>query len=198
MHNVSFEETRKHVPLDALGAIHVYRLHTEFSQFVMEVVENIREREDLQRIVILVQKGVEASVIDDATQRIAELLEGACRSESGEACGVSAHTPNGLTADGFLSTSPLSADAETPSPVRENRAEKSAFVSESETKGNVLRAETPQNPTFPRKIALECFHGLTRTELRRLKRNWKKRGIDGNPTASRLAVRTKTTRPSMA
>ena len=136
MHNVSFEETRKHVPLDALGAIHVYRLHTEFSQFVMEVVENIREM-GLQRIVILVQKGVEASVIDDATQRIAELLEGACR------------------------------DAETPSPVRENR-----------------------------KIALECFHGLTRTELRRLKRNWKKRGIDGNATASRLAVRTKTTRPS--
>ena len=165
MHNVSFEETRKHVPLDALGAIHVYRLHTEFSQFVMEVVENIREM-GLQRIVILVQKGVEASVIDDATQRIAELLEGACRSESGEACGVSAHTPNGLTADS-LSTSPLSADAETPSPVRENR-----------------------------KIALECFHGLTRTELRRLKRDWKKRGIDGNHTSSRLAVRTKTTRPS--
>ena len=114
MHNVSFEETRKHVPLDALGAIHVYRCHTEFSQFVMDVVENIREM-GLQRIVILVQKGVEKSVIDDATQRIAELLEGACR------------------------------DAAT-SPVRENK-----------------------------KIALECFHGLTRTELRRLKRDWKKR-----------------------
>ena len=37
MHNVSFEESRKHVPLDALGAVHVYRPHTEFSQFVMDI-----------------------------------------------------------------------------------------------------------------------------------------------------------------
>jgi len=80
MHNVSFEETRKHVPADALGAIHVYRPQTEFSQFIMDVVENIREM-DLQRIVILVQKGVSKSVIDDATQRIAELLEDERRGE---------------------------------------------------------------------------------------------------------------------
>ena len=113
MHNVSFEETRKHVPVDALGAIHVYRPHTEFSEFIMDVVENIREM-GLQRIVILVQKGVPESVIDDATQRIAELLEDERRS------------------------------GETP-PVRENR-----------------------------KIALECFHGLTRIELRRLKRQWER------------------------
>ena len=105
MHNVSFEETRKHVPADALGAIHVYRPQTDFSQFIMDVVENIREM-DLQRIVILVQKGVSESVIDDATQRIAELLEGEKLDEN-------------------------------------------------------------------KKIALECFHGLTRIELRRLKRQWK-------------------------
>ena len=49
--------------------------HTDFSEFIMDVVENIREM-GLQRIVILVQKGVSESVIDDATQRIAELLEG--------------------------------------------------------------------------------------------------------------------------
>ena len=80
MHNVSFEETRKHVPVDALGAIHVYRPQTDFSEFIMDVVENIQER-DLQRIVILVQKGVSKSVIDDATQRIAELLEGERRGQ---------------------------------------------------------------------------------------------------------------------
>lgn len=113
MHNVSFQETRKHVPVDALGAIHVYRPHTDFSEFIMNVVENIQER-DLQRIVILVQKGVSKSVIDDATQRIAELLEDERRGE-------------------------------VVSPVRENK-----------------------------KIALECFHGLTRIELRRLKRQWKR------------------------
>ena len=106
MHNVSFEETRKHVPVDALGAIHVYRPHTDFSEFIMNVVENIQER-DLQRIVILVQKGVSKSVIDDATQRIAELLEGEKLDEN-------------------------------------------------------------------KKIALECFHGLTRIELRRLKRQWER------------------------
>lgn len=44
MHNVSFEETRKHVPVDALGAIHVYRPQTDFSEFIMDVVENIQER----------------------------------------------------------------------------------------------------------------------------------------------------------
>ena len=81
MHNVSFEESRKHVPPDVLGAIHVYRLHTEFSQFVMDIVENIREM-DLQRIVILAQKGVPQVVIDDATQRIAELLESERLSEN--------------------------------------------------------------------------------------------------------------------
>ncbi|MDE0681676.1 MAG: hypothetical protein OXI63_02055 [Candidatus Poribacteria bacterium] len=106
MHNVSFEESRKHVPADALGAIHVYRPHTDFSEFIMDVVENIREM-DLQRIVILVQKGVSKSVIDDATQRIAELLEGEKLDEN-------------------------------------------------------------------KKIALECFHGLTRVELRRLKRQWER------------------------
>lgn len=56
MHNVSFEETRKHVPVGAPGAIHVYRPHTDFSEFIMDVVENTREM-GLQRIVILVQKG---------------------------------------------------------------------------------------------------------------------------------------------
>lgn len=113
MHNVSFEETRKHVPADGLGAIHVYRPHTDFSEFIMDVVENIREM-GLQRIVILVQKGVSKSVIDDATQRIAELLEDERRGE-------------------------------VTSPIQENR-----------------------------KIALECFHGLTRIELRRLKRQWER------------------------
>ena len=105
MHNISFEESRKHVPLGVPGGVFVYRLHTEFSQFVMDTVEHIHER-GLQRAVILVQKGVEFSVIDDATQRIAELLESEKRSKEG------------------------------------------------------------------RKIALECFHDLTRTELRRLKRQW--------------------------
>ena len=90
------------------GGIFVYRLHTEFSEFVMDVVEDIQER-DLQRIVILVQKGVSESVVDDATQRIAELLEG------------------------------------------EKRGKKES-----------------------RKIALECFHDLTRAELRRLKRQWER------------------------
>ena len=113
MHNVSFEETQKHVPADAPGAIYVYRPHTDFSQFVMDVVANIEKR-DLQRVVILVQKGVAKPVIDDATQRIAELLEGECKGK--------------LT-----------------SPVRENK-----------------------------KIALECFHDLTRIELRRLKRQWER------------------------
>lgn len=124
MHNVSFEETRKHVPVDALGAIHVYRPQTEFSQFIMNVVENIRER-DLQRIVILVQKGVSKSVIDDATQRIAELLEDQRRGEVA-------------------------------SPVQENR-----------------------------KIALECFHGLTRIELRRLKRQWERSRQKNNRNENR-------------
>ena len=105
MHNVSFEDSRKHVPPDVRGAIHVYRLHTEFSQFVMDIIENIREM-DLQRIVILAQKGVSETVVDDATQRIAELLESERLNEN-------------------------------------------------------------------KKIALECFHGLTRAELRRLKRQWK-------------------------
>lgn len=105
MHTVPFEETRKHVPADAPGAIHVYRPQTDFSQFIMDVVENFREMEDLQRVVILVQKGVPESVIHDATQRIAELLEGEKHNEN-------------------------------------------------------------------KKIALECFHDLTRAGLRRLKRKW--------------------------
>ena len=124
MHNVSFEETQKHVPADALGAIHVYRPQTEFSQFVMDVVENIREM-GLQRIVILVQKGVPKSAIDDATQRMAELLEDERR--------------GGIT-----------------SPVQENR-----------------------------KIALECFHGLTRIELRRLKRQWERSQQKNNRNENR-------------
>ena len=107
MHNISFEESRKHVPLGVPGGVFVYRLHTEFSQFVMDVVAHIQER-GLQRIVILVQKGVSESVVDDATQRIAELLESEKRSKEG------------------------------------------------------------------RKIALECFHDLTRAELRRLKRQWER------------------------
>lgn len=106
MHNVSVEESRKHVPVDTRGGIFVYRPHTEISVFVMDAVENIRER-DLQRIVILVQKGVPKSAIDDATQRIAELIEGEKLDEN-------------------------------------------------------------------KKIALECFHGLTRIELRRLKRQWER------------------------
>jgi len=106
MHNVSLEESKKHVPIDAHGAVFVYRPHTEFSEFVMDVVEHIREL-GLQRGVILVQKGVSETVVNDATQRIAELLE-----------------DEGPTKEG-------------------------------------------------RKIALECFHGLTRAELRRLKRQWK-------------------------
>ena len=105
MRNVSIEESRKQVPSEALGAIHVYRQHTDFSQFVMDVIETIREM-DLQRVVILVQKGVSEAVVDDAAQRIAELLEGEKHSKEG------------------------------------------------------------------RNIALECFHGLTRAELRRLKRQW--------------------------
>lgn len=106
MHNVSFEESRKHVPVGALGGIFIYRPHTEFSEFVLDAVEHIQDL-GLQRIVILVQKGVEASVVDDATQRIAEILEGQ------------------------------------PSPGH-------------------------------RKIALECLHGLTRADLRRIKREWKR------------------------
>lgn len=108
MHNVSFEETRKHVPEDAHGAIHVYRPHTDYSQFVMNVVRDILEL-GFQRIVILVQKGVPEDVIRDATQRIAELVEG-------------------------------------------------------------KKVPRPQR----RKIAIECFDGLTRSELRRLKRQWER------------------------
>lgn len=105
MHNVSFEEVRKHVPRDALSGLFVYRPRTDFSQFVMNVVAKVQEL-GVQRVMILVQKGVSEEVIDDATQRIAELLE-----------------------------------------------------SEKEKHGN-------------RKIALECFHGWTRADLRQLKRKW--------------------------
>lgn len=106
MHNVSFEETRKHVPVGVPGGVFVYRLHTESSQFIMDVVENIR-KQGLQRVVILIQKGVAKATIDDATQQIAELLES---------------------------------------------------------------KKTPER----RKIAIECFDGLTRSELRRLKRQWER------------------------
>ena len=74
MHDVSLEESRKHVPVGLRGGIFVYRLHTEFSKFVMDVVEKIHEF-GIQRAVILVQTGVSEVVINDATQRIAELLE---------------------------------------------------------------------------------------------------------------------------
>lgn len=111
MHNVPLEESRKHVPVGTLGGIFIYRPHTEFSEFVMDVVEHIREL-DLQRAVILVQKGVSKSIIDDATQRIAELLE-------------------------------------------------------SESRGEVI---SPGQ----RKIALECPHGWTRADLRKLKRQWER------------------------
>lgn len=107
MHNVSLEESRKHVPVGTRGGIFIYRPHTEFSEFVMDVVEHIWEL-DLQRAVILVQKGVEFSIVDDATQRIAELLESEKRSKE------------------------------------------------------------------DRNIALECFHDLTRAELRKLKRQWQR------------------------
>ena len=107
MHDVSLEESRKHVPVGTLGAIFVYRPHTEFSEFVMDVVEKIHEC-GIQRAVILVQTGVSETVVNDATHRIAELLESKGRSEE------------------------------------------------------------------DRKIAIECFHGLTRAELRRLKRQWQR------------------------
>ena len=50
-----FEESRKHVPMDAHGAVFVYRPQTELSEFVMDVVEHIREL-GLQRGVILCPK----------------------------------------------------------------------------------------------------------------------------------------------
>ena len=121
MHNVSLEESRKHVSAEVPGAIFVYRPHTEFSEFVLDAVEHIQGR-GLQRIVILVQKGVEASVVEDATERIAELLE----SE--------------------------------PSPVH--------------LPGGAEVSDTSAPPG--RKIALECFHELTRADLRRIKRKWKR------------------------
>lgn len=107
MHNVSLEESRKHVPVDAIGGVFVYRPHTELSVFVMDVVEDIRHMR-LQRAVILVQTGVSEAVVKDAVQRIAELLEN-----------------EGLSKEG-------------------------------------------------RNIALECFHGLTRAQLRRIKRQWQR------------------------
>lgn len=111
MHDVSLEESRRHVPVGLRGAIFVYRPHTEFSEFVMDVVEKIHEC-GIQRAVILVQTGVSEAVVNDATHRIAELLE----------------SRGGVTP-----------------PVREDQ-----------------------------KIAIECFHGLTRVELRRLKRQWQR------------------------
>ena len=106
MYDVTFEESRKHVSVDAPAAVCVYRPQTEFSQFIMDVVDRVREL-DIQRVVILVQVGVEISVVDDAVQRIAQLLAGEKLNEE-------------------------------------------------------------------RKIALECFHGFTRAELRKMKRQWQK------------------------
>lgn len=103
---VPLEEGRKQVPVESPGGIFVYRPHTDFSEFIMRVVDAVKER-GLQRAVILVQKGVETSVIEDATERIAELLESEKLNEQ-------------------------------------------------------------------KKIALECFHGLTRSELRRIKRDWER------------------------
>ena len=107
MHNVSLEESRKHVSVNTPGGIFIYRRQTEFSQFVMDVVEHIHEL-GLQRAVVVVQEGVPETVIRDVAERIAELLEG-----------------EGLSKEG-------------------------------------------------RQVALECFHGLTRAEIRKLKRRWKK------------------------
>ena len=120
MHNISFEESRTRVPLGVPGGVFIYRLHTEFSQFVMDVVENIRKH-GLQRAVILVQKGVPKATVDDATQRISELLE------------------------------------------RRDPTCRTGSVASSESE---KRSKEGQN------IALECFHDLTRADLRRLKRQW--------------------------
>ena len=74
MHNISLEESRKRFPIGTRSGVFVYRLQTDFSQFVMRVVEEIHAR-DLQRTVLVVQKGVPETLIRDATERIAELLE---------------------------------------------------------------------------------------------------------------------------
>ena len=107
MHNVSLEESRKHVSVNIPGGIFIYRPYTEFSKFVMDVVKHIRDL-GIHRAVIVVQEGVPETVIRDAAERIAELLEG-----------------GGLSKEG-------------------------------------------------RQVALECFHGLTRAEIRKLKRQWRK------------------------
>ena len=107
MHNISLEESRKRFPVGTPGGIFVYRLQTDSSQFVMDVVEHIHEL-GLQRAVIVVQEGVPETVILDATERITELLE--------------------------------------------NR----------------------RCPAGSKQIVIECLHGLTRTEIRRMKLQWEK------------------------
>ena len=81
MHNISLEESRKRFPVGTRSGIFVYRPQTEFSQFVMQVVEEIHELA-LQRAILVVQKGVPETVIRDATERIAELLENESRPEA--------------------------------------------------------------------------------------------------------------------
>ena len=107
MHNISLEESRKRFPAGIRGGIFVYRRQTEFSRFVIGVVEEIHEL-GLQRAVIVVQKGVPETVICDATERIAELLEN-------ERC-----------------------------------------------------------PAASTQITIECLHGFTRADIRKLKRQWEK------------------------
>lgn len=75
MQNVSLEEARKQVPVGTPGAVFVYRKQTESSKFILNVVEKLREMKHLQRIIILIQKGVDPLVIDDTLQSIALLLE---------------------------------------------------------------------------------------------------------------------------
>ena len=107
MHNISLEEARKRFPVGIRSGVFVYRHQTEFSQFVMRVVEEIHEL-DLQRAVIVVQKGIPETVIRDATERIAELLE------------------------------------------------------------------NERRPAASKQITIESFHGFTRADIRKLKRQWEK------------------------
>ena len=107
MHNVRREELRKRFPAGIRSGVFVYRPQTEFSQFVMRVVEEIHKL-GLQRAVIVVQKGVPETIIRDATERIAELLE------------------------------------------------------------------NERRPAASKQIAIECLHGFTRADIRKLKRQWEK------------------------
>ena len=82
MHNISIEESKERFPAGIPGGVFIYRPQTDFSHFVMDVVEYIHEL-GLQRAVILSQKGVPETVVCDATERIAELLESEKRSAEG-------------------------------------------------------------------------------------------------------------------